>query len=91
LTIPSENLLKDVLQIGNKFKILYGEILSKSPYAFKTLVEITEPKIEKLNVPNEVIHCLIRTQTYIRLNNLNKQLITKQNQSDKLKKRKFTN
>lgn len=92
LTIPSENLFKAVLQIEREFKILHGESLSKSPYVFKTLYEITKPKIEKLNVPDEVLHCLIRTRTYIRLNNLNKQLITKQQkQSDKLKKIKFTN
>lgn len=63
--MPSENLFKAVLQIGNKFKILHGENLPKSPYAFKTLFEITKPKIEKLNEPDEVIHCLIRTRTYI--------------------------
>lgn len=92
MTIPSENHFKAVLQIEHEFKILHGESLSKSPYVFKTLYEITKPKIEKLNVPDEVLHCLIRTRTYIRLNNLNKQLITKQQkQSNKLKKIKFTN
>lgn len=78
MTIPSENLFKVVLQIEHKFKILRGENLSKSPYVFKTLYETTKQKIEKLIVPDEVLHCLIRTRTYIRLNNLNKQLITKQ-------------
>jgi len=40
LTIPSENLFKDVL---------LGEKLSKSKYVFKALYEVTKPKIEELS------------------------------------------
>lgn len=43
---------------------------------------------QNINVPNEVILCLVRTRTFIRLNNLNKLLLDKiiQTKRNKIKK-----
>lgn len=56
------------------FNVFHGDGLAKSPYVFKTLFNIISPKIDDLDIPEEVILCLIRIQTYIHLNNLNKDL-----------------
>jgi len=71
LKIPSNNLFKAVLQLERDFKTFHGDTLSKKPQVFKNLYKLIAPKIQHLNIPDEVILCLIRTRTYIRLNNLN--------------------
>ncbi|KAF0752124.1 Uncharacterized protein FWK35_00021375, partial [Aphis craccivora] len=92
LKIPSDNLFKAVLQLERDFKTFHGDTLSKKPQVFKNLYKLVAPKIQHLNIPDEVILCLIRTRTYIRLNNLNNEkLSTHLKKQEKIKKQKFTN
>ncbi|XP_029348427.1 uncharacterized protein LOC115034961 [Acyrthosiphon pisum] len=93
LKIPSENLFKAVLQLERDFNNFHGDTLSKKPQVFKNLYKIVAPKIQLLNIPDEVILCLIRTRTYIRLNNLNNEQSSTRHskKQEKIKKRKFTN
>ncbi len=42
----------------------------------KNMVNRLTPTIQYLSIPQEVIDCLVRTRTFIRMNNLNKQLIS---------------
>lgn len=91
MKIPSDNLFKVVLQLEKDFHNYHGKDLAKSLYVFKKLYDIILPKVKEYGIPDEVLYCLIRTRTYIRLNNLNKTLISKQFKiSDKIKKIKFT-
>jgi len=46
--------------------------------------------ILKISVPNEVVQCLFRTRTFIRLNDLNKIIRDKVLQTKRNKLRKFT-
>jgi len=45
--------------------------------------------ILKISIPNEVVQCLVRTRTFIRLNNLNKIIRDKVLQTKRNKLRKF--
>ncbi|CAI6355934.1 unnamed protein product [Macrosiphum euphorbiae] len=93
LKILSENLFKAVLQLERDFNNFHGDTLSKKPQVFKNVYKIVAPKIQNLNIPDEVILCLIRTRTYIRLNNLNNEQSSTHHskKEEKIKKRKFTN
>lgn len=79
------------VQIMEKyFKQLHGDNLSNELQIFKKLTNTLRPNIEHLKIPTEVVQCLVRTRTYIRLNNLNRQIIDKQFKSrDKKKIKKF--
>lgn len=71
------------------FRDFHGDNLSKKPNVFQTLYDIIAPKIQHLNIPKEVVLYLIRTRTYIRLNNLNNKLANKVfKKKDKTKKTK---
>jgi len=55
-------------------------------------MKTVKPHIEYLGIPEEVIQCIIRTRTYIRLNNLNRKIMDQQfKKKDKQKIQKFTN
>lgn len=59
------------------FMDLHGNNLSKECEIIKTLIIKLEEKIksQNLNIPYEVLHSLVRTQTFIRLNNMNKSIL----------------
>jgi len=40
----------------------------------------------RCNIPNDVLHCMVRTRTFIRLNHLNKMIQEKQTIKDKKSK-----
>jgi len=63
------------------FKNLHRDGLSNERQIFKSLTNTLTPHIEHLNIPTEIVQCLVRTRTYIRLNNLNRQIIDQQFQS----------
>lgn len=90
LKTPSDNLFHTVQIMEKYFKNLHGDGLSNEKQIFKSLTNTLKPHIEHLNIPTEVVQCLVRTRTYIRLNNLNRQIIDQQFQSrDKKKIKKF--
>jgi len=76
LKIPSNNLLQAAKQIEIDFKELHGNFLNNEPNIFKKLTSTVMGKIN--NIPEEVIQCFVRTRTYIRINNLNKDILHKQ-------------
>lgn len=90
LKTPSDNLFQAIQIMETHFKNLHGDRLSNEKQIFKTLTNALTPHIEHLNIPTEVVQCLVRTRTYIRLNNLNRQILDQQFKSrDKTKIKKF--
>ncbi|KAL4122822.1 hypothetical protein QTP88_015094 [Uroleucon formosanum] len=62
----------------------------KSTLCRLTPNNIFAKNIKNLNIPDEVIKCLVRTRTYILLNNLNKEIVNKQfKRYDKQKIQKY--
>ena len=56
----------------------------------KTVADELEKRIKnKINIPYEVLHCLVRTRTFIRLNNLNNELSNKVITTKRSKIKKF--
>lgn len=92
LKIPSDNLFKAVKILEKYFNEIHEDHLSNEPNIFKKLTNIITPHITHLEIPDEVIQCIVRTRTYIRLNNLNKTIMDTQFKTkDKRKKQKFIN
>lgn len=91
LKIPSNDLFKAVKIFEKYFKEIHKDSLSNEPNIFKKLMKTVKPHIEYLGIPEEVIQCIIRTRTYIRLNNLNRKIMDQQfKKKDKQKTQKFT-
>lgn len=91
LKIPSNNLFRAVKIFEKHFKEIHKDKLCNEPNIFKKLSNIVTPHISNLQIPEEVLQCIIRTRTYIRLNNLNRKIIDSQFKArDKKKKTKFT-
>jgi len=87
--MPSHSLETAIEQLEKYFIELHGNSLSKAPNIIKILSNTLSTKIK--NLPDEVIQCLVRTRTYIRLNNLNKDILNRQSKKfEKNKKQKFT-
>lgn len=73
------------------FKELHGDGISKAPGIMKTLTKELLNISLTLGIPQEVLKCLVRTRTFIRFNNLNKEILYKtQNQRNKQKLKKFS-
>jgi len=70
---PSEELLQAAHIMNVEFNKYYGSSLSKDQFIFQTLGNIVQNKL-KSEIPKEVLLCLIRTRTYIRLNEINKSI-----------------
>lgn len=91
LKMPSHSLERAIEQLEKYFIELHGNSLSKAPNIIKILSNTLSTKIKNLDLPDEVIQCLVRTRTYIRLNNLNKDILNRQfKKFEKNKKQKFT-
>lgn len=67
------------------FRLLHGRYLNNEPN-IKKLGNIFKHKIN--NITEDVIKCIVRTRTYIRINNLNKYIVNKNNKDKS--KQKFT-
>lgn len=90
LRMPSYSLEEAIERLEIDFNKLHGDNLLKVPNIITTLSNTLATNIKHLNIPDEVIKCLVRTRTYIRLNNLNKEIVNKQFKLyDKNKKQKF--
>lgn len=92
LLYPNEDLWNVGLIMESEFHKFHGNSLSKEKKIFHVLAEKTLAKIPNTSIPFEVILCLSRTRTYIRLRELNRQ-ISFTNCQKKLNKKlsKFTN
>lgn len=54
-----------------EFAKYHGSSLNKKNFVFQNLAKIIEPQL-KIKIPREVLLCLIRTRTYIRLREINR-------------------
>lgn len=86
LKLPSNNLLTALKFLEMEFKLVNDDNITKNKGIMKNMVNRLTPTVQYLSIPQEVIDCLVRTRTFIRINNLNKQLI-----SDKYQKKKNRN
>ena len=79
LIIPSDDLMvtaKVVEFVFNEYHTNNG--LSKEPHVMKNVTDNVLKKMKNnVRVPVEVVKCLVRTRTFIRLNNMNKVLLDK--------------
>lgn len=75
LKIPSKQLMETVKILEIEFKKLHKDSISKITNVMKYLTDILWSKVSSQNIPKEVIQCLVRTRTFIRLNNLNSALL----------------
>ena len=61
--------------MDSEFNFMHGTSLSKEKNIFKVLPDKTVSKLgEHYSVPYEVIFCLGRTRTYLRLRDLNRKI-----------------
>jgi len=93
LTYPSSTLIKVANIMEKLFIDLHGNHLSKEEGIMKKLTNslMEKIKLSTLDIPVEVVKCLVRTRTFIRLNNLNQIILnTKNIKKNKIKLKKFT-
>lgn len=83
---PSTNFLNAAIITEEEFLKLHGHFFSKEDKIFDKLTNIVSMKTNN-QFPKEVIACLVRTRTYIRLRTMNKDI--KQNNVQKKKSRKL--
>ena len=74
LLYPSESLIKTANIINKEFINFHGsESLRNNTFIFQRLPKLVKPKISKAyNISDDVIKCLIRTRSYIRLRQMQK-------------------
>ncbi|KAL3277223.1 hypothetical protein HHI36_012573 [Cryptolaemus montrouzieri] len=91
LLTPSGELLEAARILDAEIYTMHGTTLSKEKHIFRKLAEKTMLKLSS-SVPYEVVLCLSRTRTYIRLRDMNKK-ISFQNFQAKMNKKlsKFPN
>lgn len=89
---PNEDLWQVAQTMEKEFHKMHGNSLAKGKQIFQALAKRTLEQLKNKSVPFEVILCLSRTRTYIRLRDLNRKISFKncQRKLDK-KMSKFTN
>lgn len=70
---PSENFQEAVAIMEQEFQKFHGNFLNKSSKIFDKLTDIVCTKTNN-KFPKQVIACLVRTRTYIRLRRINKEI-----------------
>lgn len=89
---PSSELLKVAHVMNIEFSKYHGSKLRKDKFIFKTLADIIEIALKPIKLPREVLLCLVRTRTYIRVREINKTIAIENRLKNKKKKMmKFTN
>lgn len=84
LLYPSDQLLEVAYVMESEFNAFHGDSLKTETFIFKTVAKNVQKKIDK--IPFEVLLCLVRTRTYIRLRNLNRAIFQKSLERNKKKK-----
>lgn len=73
LMYPSDDLIYTANIMNKIFQEFHGSFLSKEDWIFTSVTKLVQKKIKnKYHIPKEVIQCLVRTRTYIRLREINK-------------------
>lgn len=93
LKLPSDNLMVAVRKLEIEFQKLHQDNISKNKNIMKNMTNLLMPHIEDLCIPKDAIECLVRTRTFIRLNDLNNRTTEKNyaKRQEKRKKQKFIN
>ncbi|KAL5236897.1 hypothetical protein ACI65C_004307 [Semiaphis heraclei] len=91
LKIPSKILFEAMKLLETCFIKQHGNNVSKVPGVMKTKTDIMKKILSdyKLDIPEEVLSCMVRTRTFIRINNMNKSILynnSLQKRNKKLKK-----
>ena len=77
--------------MNEEFQDYHGSFMRKDPWIFKTVADRVEKKMKNI-IPREVLLCLVRTRSYIRLRIINKKISAENNRiRHKRKMTKFTN
>ena len=85
---PSIDMIKCGMFIEMVFREYHGTNINKEPGIMdKVLNKVLLLYKNKCNIPYDVVHCMVRTRTFIRLNHLNKKI--QENQTIKDKKSKL--
>jgi hypothetical protein len=89
LSHPSDELMI-ISKIAEKcFNNFHGEYFSKEDYVIQKVINLIKKDNEYLNcIPEEVLQCLVRTRTYIRVREINKKQYLKNDERRKNKKMK---
>jgi hypothetical protein len=92
LIYPCDELISVATVMDETFSEMHGSSLSHEKYIFNKLVNNTMLKLGTTPIPHEVMLCLSRMRTYIRLRDINRK-ISFSNCKSKLEKKicKFTN
>ena len=91
LMYPSQNLIEAGHIMEKIFQKFHGSTLSDEDKIFTKVANMVYKEI-KHKIPYIVIHCLVRTRTYIRLRELNKQIYNNAKKNQKQNKmRKLAN
>jgi len=77
LTIPSPLLLEVTKAMNTIFEKYHGSFISREPWIFKNIAKLTVQNDKFADIPEEVLLCLVRTRTYIRIREINKRLAQK--------------
>ncbi|XP_077270670.1 uncharacterized protein LOC143901913 [Temnothorax americanus] len=89
---PSSDLLKAAHIMNTEFSKYHGSKLSKDKFIFKKLTDKIEIALKPIELPREVLLCLVRTRTYIRVREINRTIAVQNRFKNKKKKlTKFTN
>lgn len=100
LIYPSNDMIKLSKIVEEEFQKYHGSFLSLENYIFNRLTDIVVDRLEsesdssKLNISRPVIHCLVRTRTYLRLKFINQErsLARHEKKMKRIEKnKKFTN
>lgn len=84
LLTPSSELLSAIRISENRFSAMHGEYVCKGINVFETLTDDIMNAIDG-KVPREVIHCFVRTRTYIRVRQLNMKAKNSEDEKRKLR------
>lgn len=87
---PSDKLLQCAHIMNIEFDKYHGSSLNKENFIFQTLAKIIQPKL-KIKISEEVLLCLIRTRTYIRVREINRTIASKNHRRKQKKISKYTN
>ncbi|EZA62316.1 hypothetical protein X777_04055, partial [Ooceraea biroi] len=82
---PSTELQEAADIMNTEFEKFHGNFFNNETHIFDKLTDIVCTKINN-NLPRKVIACLVRTRTYIRLWNINKQIVENNYLKKKCKK-----
>jgi len=89
LVKPTKLFFKVAKKMDMEFHKLHGNHVNHNPGIMQTLTDIVMDTVAGYNIeiPAEVVHCLVRTRTFMRINRINKAI--EHNQSKNLKDKEY--